>query len=272
MAFTKLCSNDPLVSLLRQTFQANPIKVPEERLKPLSVIFKNNGNFKFIGGLEPLLVRGEPIMADIKQSRVANVSATKTKSIDVNLGIDILEGFLQGMLVDSISVKEHFNSVSKVSFSFQNVQRQWIDIGELGRIIRDRRFDKQNAATHELLYDDAQCMVVDSIIASNNFTINVDRATEQKGTIDVGAIQKLVSARTGISIKSDSETSISFQGEVMLAFAFSCIELKVNQNAKIVFNTDVDKFFLNVSPENTLEPEQIPRVQLIDEDGLLALA
>ena len=141
MALFKLCNDDPLLNLLRDTFFANPIKVPETRISPLCVIAKTKNKEKVIGRLEQLLTDYTPFPIKPKISKMANVSAQKTKTVNFKLGFEVMDGFLKGMGVSGASIKANFDGVKNISFSFKNVNRDWIDIGYMGNFLSNKKLN-----------------------------------------------------------------------------------------------------------------------------------
>src|SRR5262245_25223330 len=126
MAFLKLC-DDKLVTTLRDVFNANIVRVPEERVRPLTVIASRDGRSDFRGALALLLKNGQPLSVQMQNSRVADVSGKRSRLISLDLGLQILEGFLKGFGVPSAGLATKFSGASAVSFTFKDVNRAYVD-------------------------------------------------------------------------------------------------------------------------------------------------
>ncbi|KAA2238775.1 hypothetical protein F0L74_21405 [Chitinophaga agrisoli] len=236
MSVFNLCSGDPVMKLLKKTFQATPIRIPEERFKPLGAIAAKGDTHKFFGRIENLLTVTTPFDKEPDISQMADVSGTKTKEVDFDLGFELLSGFLRGMGMEGASLKASFSGVQKVSFSFQDVKRHHLDIGELGNFFAGKQFNKENPAARLFMEQEATCLIVDSTIVSNNFTINAEKLSDNSVQIDVPAIQQIIGdLNAGITVKSSGSTSISFTGPTPLAFAFSAIRCEVDEDGFISF-------------------------------------
>src|SRR5205085_4284329 len=195
MAFLGLCP-DPLTTTLREVFGANIMRVPEERIQPLSVIASQDARSKFRGALAPF-VSGQPQLvfnpADLINSQMADVSGRRSRKVSLELGLQILEGFLQGFGIPSAGVSAKLKGALEVSFSFKNVGRCYVDNNWLGRILAGRVIDKENPAAEIFFREDAYSfLVIDSVITSSDFSISVERTESQGFNFDIPAIQTLV--------------------------------------------------------------------------------
>jgi hypothetical protein len=238
MGLFKLCS-DPLMVTLRDTFNAVPIKIPEERYKPLAVIAQHKGRERFLSAsMTQLLANKEPFQEQSMISTMASVTAKKTRTIDFGLGFQILSGFLEGMGIDGGSIKGSFKDVQTVSFSFKKVERHWLDLGVLGSFLTGKSLDPSHPANSSFLNGEATCLVIDSTINSNNFSMNVEDTNNTDFSMNIPSIQASIGKlNTNLSVESTSDRNISFNGNQMLAFAFSAIGLTINEG-KIHFNID----------------------------------
>lgn len=272
MSFLKLCNNDDLLVVLQKTFNANPIKIPEERIKPLVVFSGKNKKYKYIGKIENLLTDSTLINLQLENSKMANLSATKSKSIDTKLGIQVMDGFLQGFGTNGVSLDFAFNSVKKISFSFQNVNRSFLDIGKLCSELNKRKFDLTHPINKSFQQETEKCIIIDSIITSDNFSMKVEEATQTDFKFDIPEIQNILnSSDNKISANSSNSLEISFQGEIPLAFAFSSFILKCDEDGSIYYEGEADKMHLTTIP-NSSEIYLPQNIDLLESEfGLLEI-
>jgi hypothetical protein len=72
------------------------------------------------------------------------------------------------------------------------------------------------------------------VITSSDFSISVERASEKGFKLDVPAIQTLIAqAKVGVEVDTTSGYDLIFRGSKQLSFAFSCVQLYLNQQGKI---------------------------------------
>jgi hypothetical protein len=224
-----LCKNDPLVDTLHKTFRAQPIRVPEARVTPLVVFLMIDDRFRFVGHLGELLTKRAAAKLGQLQSQVspmADVISRSSSKIDVDLGIKILEGFLRGFNVSGFlpSVSAKFGTVKLVSFTFHDVVRRWIDGGALADALRLKAFEMQNALVAEYLgpLSASQLFIVDSVIASRDFTIAAEGGGDKAFRLTGADIQGLAELSTGVSLSTTSGRELTFTGPEHLPFAFTC--------------------------------------------------
>ena len=165
MGWLKLCDDDPLVKTMSQVFRANIIRVPEARLQPLSVLAARDGRLAYRGKLADLVageVVAELVTPAFETGTMADVSGKRSRKISVELGLDILKGFLSGFGVPAAAgLAEQFSGASEVSFSFSQVRRVYIDPARLGRLLAGRTLDRSNAVVSAFLQEDPwECLTL----------------------------------------------------------------------------------------------------------------
>jgi hypothetical protein len=240
MSWLKLCDNDPLVKTLREMFRANIIRIPEERIRPLCVVAARDGKLAYRGRLSDL-IPGKPIpeLSDpsVQTSDMADVAGKRSRQIDLKLGLEILDGFLRGFGVPAAAgVGQQLSGASQVSFTFSQVQRHYCDPSRIGRLLSGKSLDRSNPVVASLVGDDPwDCLLIDSVITSRDFTLHVDQTSKQDLHLDVPAIEQvLMKAKLNVQVSSASGRSLTFQGEKALAFAFTCERLTLNERADII--------------------------------------
>jgi hypothetical protein len=239
MAKFGLCKGDPLVETLRKTFGANIVRVPETRVQPMCAVAVRDKKVVFRGDFRPLLA-GAPDLtipddADAV-SQMSSLSGKQSRSVKLGLGLDILGQFLSGFGVPSIGIAAEFEGATEVAFTFQAVQRHWIDVNWLGRALTGKTLDPQQQAAKIYLYKPQwSLLLIDSVIASSDFTINV---TKSKGTsfgLDVPVFQTLIAnAKAHVTVEQTSSRQLTFRGDEALTFAFTAVQLYVDQYGNIL--------------------------------------
>jgi hypothetical protein len=267
MSFIKLCEGDPLLSLLRETFKANPISVPEERIRPLVVLSKTKTT-TYLGPLEDLLVGNAAIMIAPEDSTMADVSSKSTKKVSLKIGLQIMDGFLKGFGVGSGTIASSFEGTSEVSFSFQNVTRNYINVTALSKLFKNRKFDPNDAIVNSFIDDEAKCLIITSVITSNNFTMRKAENSEVNIDFDVKAISDSLSTENKIIVSSSNSLEISFKGKKQLAFAYTAAVFEIDDDGYCSYSNEPDKSFLTNSPDEEGTDEEEPEYFIEEEFGL----
>lgn len=236
MALFPLCE-DPLIKTLRRLFNANIVLVPDERVQPLSMVAKIGRKNFFRGELAPLLTSPGALSKgpQVKKANMANIAGKQSREVTLDVGLEILDGFLRGFGIPSAQVRAKFKGASKVSFSFNKVERRYVDVNELGQRLRGQVIDKENPAA-EIFFNEesAKLLLIDGVITSQDFSINVEESSQKNFKLDVPAIDAIVgSLKPELKVASQSGLDLTFQGDKALTFAFTCLKINILKNGKI---------------------------------------
>ncbi len=253
------------MSLLKDTFKANPITIPEERIQPLKVFLKGT-SIEYIGFVNNLLVNSNPIKIDLETSQMANLSGTQTKSINTELGLKVLDGFLKGFGAKSASLGTVFKNVNEISFSFQNVKRTYLDKGKLAKLLQANKFDIKNPYNKLVIEEEAGFAIVDSIITSNNFSIKAEKTSETGFSFDLPTIEGVLNSENNkVKVSQSSNTEISFEGEKHLAFAFTAFFILINDDGTFYLNNEPDEMVLTRVSQKYSSPKDLPELKDLEE-------
>ncbi len=233
MAFSfRICKND-ITDLLRDTFNATPLRVPESRVKPLIVIGRKGAKVDFRGELKYLLADEQVLPVEPQESILADSSLQRSRSVSLNLGLKILDGFLSGFNMSPSPVGASLKGVKEISFSFTNTRRLYVDPGMLGLQLKGKVIDLKHPSLGIFTREDPyEMLLISDVIASNSFTINIENARENEFDASMPALQSYVAdvdAKVKVDIKQGK--SVTFQGADYLAFAFTCVKLELDKQS-----------------------------------------
>jgi hypothetical protein len=237
MGLFGLCSEDELVRTLRESLGANPVRVPELRIQPLCVVATRKDKVAFRGELGPML-EGSPDVDlppwAIAESPMVDLSQRRTRSVDANVGLSILENFLSGFGIPAPGIAAQFSGAKSVDFAFRNVSRKWVDNNWLGRALSGRAIDLQNKSARIHLKK-WRLLVIDSIIRSKGITITVTEKREQSFGIDIGVIEELIGElNTDVTVSSETSTNLTISGPTPLTFAFTAVEFHLDEHGNLL--------------------------------------
>jgi hypothetical protein len=270
MSFFPLCP-DPLLKLVWKTYQAMPIRIPGGQYTPLGLIAKRGSHEKFLGTVTNFLTDTSPFDKRILERPLASVSASRSNRIDFKIGFSILNGFLQGMGLDGAALKTKFSGVRKVSFSFQNVHMKWLDLGLLGSFLKEKKIDLHNPASNLFLEEKAACLLIDSTIVSDNFSLHVEEASSTDFKLDIPSIQDVVGKlKSDVSVASSGDLHISFSKKPALAFAFTSITLTLDVSGGIRFSAGDFEAHAGTAERSNNAADAHSRIVLYDGDGMVA--
>jgi hypothetical protein len=275
VSFLRLCDNDPLISTLRDVFDCQPISVPDERIVPMTVVASDGSQSRFRGALASLLVGTPTLDVLVSISDMANLTIKRSNGVKIDLGLKILEGFLNGFGLPSAGIKAKFVGALAVSFAFKEVRRQYIDVNVLGRRLALRKLNVENPAAAIFGAGGFEFLVVDSVIQSRDFVMTVEKAASGDFSVDIPVIQEIVQeTNVGMSVTSSTKLDVSFNGPKHLTFAFACVRLFVDAGGAITAMPPADKVpalkgYL-ASSRNIVVHYTPDRVLLSPDPGLLS--
>ncbi len=119
MPLFKLCNDDQLVKTLHGVFKANIVRIPEARIQPLGAVASTPEGPRFWGYLHELVEGTLEARGAIQESRMADIAGKRSRSVNLDLGLQILDGFLRGFGLPSTGIAAKFAGAKTVSFSFQ---------------------------------------------------------------------------------------------------------------------------------------------------------
>jgi hypothetical protein len=259
----RLCKNDT-TTWLRETFSATPLKVPEARVQPLTILAYKNEETNFRGHLRYLLQNTDVFNPAIESAPVANVSLQRTKKVNIDLGLSILDGFFKALKMDNVALGAALKGVKEMSLSFANVQRRFVDLGALGQAVKNNRLDLTNPSIGVFTGDKpSDMLVISDAIVSTGFTINNESGREDAFDVNVPLVEKYITdAKLNVKVEKNSKNSISFEGQEPLTFAFSCV--------RVLFDPGTGALSLmeTVNPKRDTDPNAPPVVQkmVLDDD------
>lgn len=264
MGFFSICKGDPVIEALREIFKANPLRIPEKRVQPCCVVAKKDKKVSFRGKLGPLLQGDEAFEVPIHSSKMPQLSGKKTKEVGAEMGAKICGDLLKGFGFPGVDLSTAFNNSKDFSFSFQNVERHYIEINELGAALSSREINRDNPAATIFFKSESSLLLIDSIITSSGFDINMNKDASANLDVKVDEIKNLIGETdVKLNIKKNSENSISFEGEDALTFAFTCVEFVLDPATNKITS-------LEHAPSNvTMEKAAKSKKMVLDEEPSL---
>lgn len=235
MSQLHLCRADPLVALIYDLFSANMVRVPDSRIRPLSVIVHRAGRSSFRGSLLPLLTEARPLGVLPATSELTDIAGRRSRRVTLDLGLHILRGFLKGFGLPSAELAGGLGDAAYLSFAFPSVRRASYDIGALGWALAGRRIDRQNpAAAIAFGHSPYELLLIDSVLTSGQLSVVFSRERGQRLKVDVAALSQIfagLGAQVGAT--GEAEVELVLKSPQELTFAFTCVRLFFDADGQI---------------------------------------
>lgn len=218
MGFMSLCSGDPVETLLRRTFKADIMRVPDARVQPLGTIARRGANARLWGDLSPLLQGPSPLTLKAGAATpLPDLRGMQTSAVDMDVGMDLLGGFLQGFGVatDALKLKAALGATRKLTFSFEEVERVSIAPALLGRALGDRKLQIDGTATKLFLVDGPwgapyELLIISSVLRSGCFKIHLQETRKQEVALALPQIQGVL-GNTEVTVEQSADQEVSFR-------------------------------------------------------------
>jgi hypothetical protein len=230
-----LCTDDPLVSLVHDLFGANPVRVPDARIRPLSVVVHQRGRSIFRGSLLPLLTDSSPLSVQPSVAQLIDISGRRSRRVSLDLGLNILRGFLYGFGLPMTELTTSIQGATAISFAFPTAMRIAYDVNALGWALAGRVIDRTNPAA-AILFEQTpyELLLIDSVLTSRHITITLSGAKGQRLNVDVDAIRQMLGdVGVNAGMTNNGELDLTLTSPHDLTFAFSCVRLFFNDEGYI---------------------------------------
>lgn len=227
----RICKNE-ITDLIRKHFGANPMKIPESRVQPLTLIEIRDEKTEFLGAFDHLLKDEWAEVPKIKESDVSEVSGVQTKIVPLTFGFDILKNFLKAFGIDPGVISASLKNTKTLSFSFESVKRRYVEPLTLGKSISKNGLlgDTDNIFIQKIIQDnDSKLGLIIDVLVSNNFMVSSFEENEAKAEINIPLINEYLSkVKLDVEVEKRSSHMVKFRRKTYLTFAFSCVELKID--------------------------------------------
>jgi hypothetical protein len=206
------------------------------------VVFTMQGRrFEFIGPLRDLVAadrRGVIEALSPEPSRMADVKNRKSGEVATDLGLKILDGFLQGFQISGAlpAVSAEFQRAMTVSFTFANIVRRGFAPSAIGGLLMQETLEIENPVLADLARGSsgAEIFIVDSVIVSNEFAMTAERTSKQAFKVNAVSIADVLDAGLGVAVASRSGRDVTFSGTDALPFAFTCRRASLDASGRTV--------------------------------------
>lgn len=230
----KLCDNDPLIKIVREQLNANPVRVPRQDIQPMLSITKEGKKIKLFSNISDLIKCNQLNLntVEIKTEVLADsIKLNPTSKVNIENAVRIAEGFLENSTIPSIDLGTVFEKSSKVAFRFENVKKKYYLPASLTNQISGYRLIDDNLAL-EIGHKNIHLFIIDAIYECADFSWVVDKNNQSKIRLNILS-QIGAQLKNKLEIKTGNDFSITFKG-VPRTFAFTCFPVFLSSDKKII--------------------------------------
>jgi subtilisin family serine protease len=217
-------SQDPVLTLLKDQ-GLSVVRVPREGLPCLTIAQRDGARLVKIGTLDELFVPPATGLPAVTTDQiVANMEGQRTRSLDINLALTLLKGFLSALGAGTLGIEAAFASATTATFQFSDVRLDEVTVVALDKFLGAARLDPNARATGQML-DAGEVYVFTQVLRSNNLRVTTSSQTGGSVGVDVPTLQQIVGGSVNVKAAAGSSTTVSFTGQQRLAFAFQAVQL-----------------------------------------------
>lgn len=224
-------NEDPLLKILLDRYRLNLLSIPRENAS-VGDLYVQEGDSKYVstpGSITNFLEPPFEVPSIITGETMAGVSGTTSRDASGKVGMDFLEGFLNALGPAGIGTKVRggyeSSSKSKITFTFENPTRDYVDPGLVGRKLVDHTLMKR----HALIAEGRKYYLVTAVARSSGISMTTEGDNRQVMDIDA-QIMKLANVSGDISIQKNQTGNVTFKGQKNLAFGVELYELQYVSN------------------------------------------
>jgi hypothetical protein len=254
----QLCPDDAHVEFLRRYLKCNILRVPSARIVPLAAVSLSGDQVTYYGLLHDLVADAAHLndLSKPTQVRFADLQGVRSKSVNTDVGLAILDGYLNSFSIPTLAIECAIRNASGISFAFTDVYQIYFTIGNIGKALAATRMNLNNPACAKFISQEAQLLLVDSIIACRHVNIDLISANQSEIAVDVKPINALpTEIRSRIKLDSSNQSKISFSGRKPLCFACSLLRLEVSSDGAIATLAPERRRVVDLRATGELMPE-----------------
>ena len=209
----------------------NVVRHPREGIAPLQLLGAQNGETHYLGGIEQLLTHASGELPGVAKDEVTvGIHGQKSSKIDAAIGINILQSALSA-LGGKLGISAGFKKMRTLQFVFDQVLSDSIKPLTLGTYLRGGIVDADNPVLNQYVLGNGRVFVITRTVKTNKFTVIAESSKDAAASLDVPAIQEIVSGSVKVTAASEDARTVAFEGSKCVVFGFQCFEIGVGDGA-----------------------------------------
>lgn len=222
---------DPFVKALKE-IGYNIVRLPKADIQPFQILYKNGDNLERLGPVEKLLTPGDKIPIPTIKANVdaASVNGTRTSDLKIGLGVSLLGTIIGALGGSNLGLDLQYKNAKTASFEFTGVLSDSIDIIDLDQYLGDSDINPASVYVGKLLEAD-KLYVITAVIKTSKYTFEAKDSNGVGVKVSVPAIQGVVSGNVEVGTEGSSETKVTYEGKIPLAFGFQAVQVFYDNGA-----------------------------------------
>jgi hypothetical protein len=229
MGIQRLCRSDPLLSFIRETYGATPLRTPDPRWSPFALFAHADDRIAYLGNLTEL--PGTDLLPSPMRDSLPKASLRRSAKLTWESSLDVTGPFMSALLglplldlAPSLKVKR--NSGATVQISLGRCYRRWVSVIALSDWL-----EAHEVRLPRVLETPGTIYLANEVYYARELVISVEGVSAAEFASQLRS--DLAGEVAGDLIKERSD-AICIQGTGPTAFAIGCAEVLLDENKTMV--------------------------------------
>lgn len=223
---------DPTLKALK-TIGYNVVQLPRVNLQPTQLLVSENKRLKRLGEMSSVFTAGQnaPAIPPISADRPGpSIQITKTAALDLGVGLNILGGLISALGGSTLGLNLAYAKAHKIEMEYSGTLENSAELALIDAFLSGATVNPFATAIKQMLEAD-MVYVVTSTLKSNKLTVKATDQNKSSIGIDVPVLAQAIGGNLKVSGSGASSTTVTFEGNVPLAFAFQAVKLIFDNGA-----------------------------------------
>jgi hypothetical protein len=225
MGFARLCTSDPVLDFIRDTYDAIPMKMPDARMAPLTLFAHKGGKFLFLGEMRQ--VASSWSSPGIDEVDLPDLSGVISNNLSWSAALSLLPSFVAAALTE-LSLAETTAALETarqrsrgVRISIARAKRAFVSPLVLAQSVQ--------SASVQLPWsmgipEEFSVYVVDSVLTAKEISLSVEGESAIETAMQ---LETSLAGKVGSDMILRRKAELTITGKVYTPFAFTCLSTSV---------------------------------------------
>jgi hypothetical protein len=242
----------------------NVVREPNAALEPLSLLGRQNKAISQLGPLNLLITNPPgPLPAITANVPAADINGQTSSKISIGIGLNVLGNLLGAMGGRDLGANLNFTDASQIEFSYSDVLNDSVAPLEVGNYLRSAKVDTGNLLLRQYVLGNGDLFLVTTIAKSDKFTARFETSRGEDAEVNLPVLQGIAGGSVKIGSNGASNSTVSFQGNQALTFAFQCFQVGVLDGVLSLTSVQPGKLFTGTR-DPVLKPVSLESDSLMD--------
>lgn len=205
----------------------SPVALPSSTFGALAMPYEWHGRRGWLRATEFRNLIGGGALPEIAgPDPEVDFSGKTVTKLEANATLSILSGLIGALGGGTLGLKGGLERASTVTFTYGQVTSVDVSPTSIEQALANLTVPPASSALGRLLRD--HLFVVNRVLRSREFSIQVQDSSGENIGIDVPVIQQAIGASVSVNISGSSDRTVTFKGERDVAFAFQAWWMKLD--------------------------------------------